>query len=85
MSAVGLKTAKITMDERRAWTLYFVNDMQVKLGRANSDERLQRFVRVFKAGLNNYQSEIVAVDMRYTNGLSVIWKQGHKPDFYGTI
>jgi len=85
VALLGLKTEQITMDQRRAWTIYFDNKMQLILGRADSEHRLQRFVKVFKAGLQRFQADISVVDMRYTNGLSVIWKQGQKPNFIGTV
>ena len=85
VSLLGLKTEKITMDQRRAWTIYFDNKMQLILGRAESEHRLQRFVKVFKAGLQRFQADILVMDMRYTNGLSVIWKQSQKPNFIGTV
>lgn len=85
MSTLGLNVKKVTMDQRRAWTIDLDNEMQVVLGRADSEQRLQRFVKVFKAGLQRFQTNITAVDMRYTNGMSVIWKYGHKPDFNGTV
>jgi cell division protein FtsQ len=76
---------KITMDERRAWKVLFKNDLQLLLGRADSEQRLQRFVNTFTDGLADYIEQIEVVDMRYTNGLAVVWKQGQKPDFYGTV
>jgi cell division protein FtsQ len=83
--SLGLKVKKITMDERRAWKVLFKNDLQLLLGRADSEQRLQRFVNTFTDGLADYLEQIEVVDMRYTNGLAVVWKQGQKPDFYGTV
>jgi len=85
MSALGLETEQVTMDQRRAWTIYFDNKIQLILGRADSEQRLQRFVKVFKAGLQRFETDISVVDMRYTNGLSVVWKPGQKPNFIGTV
>jgi cell division protein FtsQ len=85
VAALGLETEKITMDQRRAWTIYFDNKIQLVLGRANSEQRLQRFVNVFEAGLQRFQADISVVDMRYPNGLSVRWKAGQKPNFIGTV
>lgn len=85
MSVLGLETQKVTMDQRRAWTIYFDNKIQLILGRADSERRLQRFVKVFKAGLQRFETDISVVDMRYTNGLSVVWKVGQKPNFIGTV
>lgn len=85
VTELGLTTKKITMDQRRAWTIYFDNSVKLLLGRADSEQRLQRFVKIFKAGLERYKTDIAGIDMRYTNGMSVIWKPGQKPDFNGTV
>jgi cell division protein FtsQ len=61
------------------------NGIQIVLGRAESEQRFNRFIRVYKDGLKHYQSQIAEMDMRYPNGLSVIWKPGQKPDFNGTV
>ncbi|RLA02182.1 MAG: cell division protein FtsQ/DivIB, partial [Gammaproteobacteria bacterium] len=74
-----------SMDERRAWSMTLSNGMKVLLGRVDSEQRFKRFVMVFQSGLNQFESQIAEMDMRYTNGLSVIWKQGQKPDFNGTV
>ncbi|PHS71039.1 MAG: hypothetical protein COB23_01930 [Methylophaga sp.] len=85
VSLLNFKVKKLTLDQRRSWKVNFENGIEVILGRAESEQRLQRFVNVFAGGLQHFQDHIIAVDMRYTNGLSVIWKQGQKPDFNGTV
>lgn len=85
MSGLGLKVTQLKMDERRAWQLTFSNGMNVLLGRANSQQRLDRFAAVYKTGLKQFEQQIDGVDMRYTNGLAVIWKNGQQPEFNGTV
>jgi len=85
VSKLGLKVTQIKMDQRRAWQVDFSDGLKVMLGRANSEQRLQRFITVFNAGLQRYQADIATIDMRYTNGLAVVWKQGQKPNFNGTV
>ncbi|NOQ93921.1 MAG: FtsQ-type POTRA domain-containing protein [Methylophaga sp.] len=82
---VGLSVSHLQMDKRRAWSIQFKNGMQLMLGRSDNKQRLERFVNVYKAGLQRYQAQIQTVDMRYTNGLSVVWKSGKQPDFNGTV
>ena len=81
----NLTIKNLSMDERRAWSITLSNGMKVILGRADSEQRFKRFVKVYQSGLNQFESQIAEMDMRYTNGLSVIWKQGQKPDFNGTV
>ncbi|RKZ79758.1 MAG: cell division protein FtsQ/DivIB [Gammaproteobacteria bacterium] len=80
-----LTIKRLSMDKRRAWSITLSNGIKVVLGRADSEQRFKRFVRVYQSGLHQFESQIAEMDMRYTNGLSVIWKQGQKPDFNGTV
>lgn len=80
-----LKIKQLIMDKRRAWSMALNNGVKVVLGRAESQQRFERFLRVYNEDLQRYQSQIAEMDMRYPNGLAVIWKPGQKPDFNGTI
>lgn len=85
ISSLGVTVQQIEMNERRAWTIKLSNGVNVMLGRIDSDQRMQRFVNAFSTVLEPYRNQITAVDLRYTNGLSVAWAAGQKPDFNGTI
>jgi len=84
-NVLGLRVHKLEMDKRRSWIIQFDDGMKLMLGRADNEQRLDRFVNIYKAGLQHYQEQIKTVDMRYTNGLSVVWKSGIQPDFNGTV
>ena len=81
----NLTIKSLVMDNRRAWSMALTNGIRIVLGRAESEQRFKRFLRVYQDGLQHYQSQIAEMDMRYPNGLSVIWKPGQKPDFNGTV
>jgi cell division protein FtsQ len=81
----GLEIKELVMDRRRAWSMALDNGVKVVLGRAESQQRFERFLRVYRDDLQRYQSQIVEMDMRYPNGLSVIWKTGQTPDFNGIV
>lgn len=85
VNSLGLRVKSLTMDERRSWQVTFTDEMQLQLGRAASEQRLARFVRVFEGPLASYRELIEIVDMRYTNGLAVVWKNGKQPDFNGIV
>lgn len=80
-----LSIKRLVMDERRAWKLVLNNEVQVVLGRANSEMRFKRFITMYQHDLQHYQAQIAEMDMRYTNGFSVVWKSEQKPDFNGTV
>lgn len=85
LNALELRILSLRMDERRSWGMTFTNELELELGRADSNARLQRFIRVLGNQLAVYREQIAMVDMRYTNGLAVQWKDGQKPDFNGTV
>lgn len=85
VKTLGLRVTSISMDRRRAWQVDFKDGLQLKLGRAEGDIRLQRFIDLYRGGLNSFREQIEAIDMRYTNGLAVVWKDGQQPDFNGTV
>ena len=85
LKQLDLQINELKIGMRRAWTITLNDGMKIKLGRADDLKRLMRFINVYKAGLARYKSQIKTVDMRYTNGLSVVWKSGQRSEFDGTI
>ncbi|RDH81327.1 MAG: cell division protein FtsQ [endosymbiont of Galathealinum brachiosum] len=71
----GLYIEKIEMNARRSWTLRMTTGMELRLGRKQMHERLNRFVSVYKETLETQKRKIKHIDMRYTNGFSVAWKE----------
>lgn len=70
----GLVISKINQDARRSWVLYMESGLELRLGRNNQHERLHRFVDVYSRRLVKQKENIKHIDMRYTNGLAVAWK-----------
>ena len=77
---------RLNLDNRRAWQLVLAKNagvesenIEIKLGRFDTEKRLQRFVRILPAltigqGIkkNDYvESKIKVIDMRYPNGFAV--------------
>ncbi len=77
---VGLGITEIKMDSRQALTLQLNlpvnNGIELVLGREQTEARLLRFITVYKKILAAHVNDIVRVDLRYSNGLSVAWKAG---------
>lgn len=74
LGSVGRDIATLVVDERGAWRLRMDNGVLLVLGREQVGQRLGRFVRVQRA-LARLERPIEAIDMRYTNGLTVRWTQ----------
>ena len=71
--AVGMRLAKVELDARGAWGLTLSNGVEVRLGRQDVNERLERFLRVASPLVATRGSEVGYVDLRYSNGFSVGW------------
>jgi cell division protein FtsQ len=79
LTPLGLKVSHLTMNERRAWSLRLTNRLQLALGRNDTYLRLLRFVRVYSEVLRPRLEAVDRVDLRYTNGFAVRWRDGHAP------
>lgn len=71
-----LEINQLALDERRAWTLVIANkgvaqEVVVKLGREDTANRLDRFVRVFSNNAALSLNNIAVIDMRYPNGFAM--------------
>lgn len=79
LAPLGLRISHLTMNERRAWSLNLQGGQQLRLGRSDLHTRLLRFVRVFARTLKPQLKKIDSVDLRYTNGFAVRWREGSQP------
>lgn len=70
----GLHLAGVRLDERRSWILVTRDGITVNLGKEKIEARLQRFLRAFPKYLKSRLTEVSTVDLRYSNGFAVSWK-----------
>ena len=80
LAPVGLAIAALEQDARRAWRLTLSNGVTVQLGRHRIEQRLARFRAVWSRVLAPQAAEITGVDLRYTNGFAVAWRDGARPE-----
>lgn len=71
----GLSVTGLSLEARGAWTLTLDNEIQVVLGREAINERLQRFLSLYEQRLSEHAALIEQVDIRYTNGVAVRWRE----------
>lgn len=71
----GLRVRELEQDERRSWNATMESGLELRLGRKMMHERVQRFANVYQKQLMKQVKQIRYVDMRYTNGFAVAWKQ----------
>lgn len=72
---VDLRINRFAQDDRRSWSLQIENGITIKLGREDTPARLTRFVKVYEKVIAPRMTDISHVDMRYTNGFVIGWKQ----------
>jgi cell division protein FtsQ len=70
-----MQISRLELDERRALHLQLEGGVQLELGRVSTWQRLQRFARAYPAVFEGRMDKLQRVDLRYSNGFSVYWRQ----------
>lgn len=71
----GLSVTSLDLEARGAWNLTLNNEIKVILGREEINQRLQRFLDLYQQRLSDRESEIEQIDIRYTNGVAIKWRE----------
>jgi len=74
MRILGLR-----LEPRGAWDIELDNGIHIIAGREELMPRLRRFLDVYAAQLAYRAAEVAEVDIRYTNGVAVRWKEDAGP------
>jgi|SRR5277367_3021196 len=74
MLDAGMRIAALRLDERGAWEMDLDSGVTVRLGRREVDERIDRFIRTASQVISHRLNEISYVDMRYSNGFAIGWR-----------
>ncbi len=72
----GLDVRRVHVDARGAWEMTLANGIDIRLGRRDVGDRIQLFLDVVTNIISRHESEIEFVDMRYSNGFTIGWKNG---------
>lgn len=72
-AALALEIDRLAMDDRGAWTVGFRQGVELKLGHADTEARVERFVRLYPRLEQDELRRVKRVDMRYANGVAVLW------------
>ncbi|MCW8890992.1 MAG: cell division protein FtsQ/DivIB [Sedimenticola sp.] len=73
LASLGLSINRIEMDARGAWTVGFSQGIELKLGSQDTEGRVGRFALLYPRLNQNETRTIKRVDMRYANGVAVLW------------
>lgn len=75
LAPAGLSVARLDLSARRTWRLQLDNKLVLLLGREPVEDKLDRFLQAYAAGLSRYQKNIKQIDLRYTHGFAVAWSR----------
>ncbi len=79
MLEAGMRIAALRLDERGAWEIDLDSGVTVRLGRREVDERIDRFIHTASQVISHRLNEIAYVDMRYSNGFAIGWRNPATP------
>ena len=68
--------AEFHINERRAWSIKLQNEMLLNAGRNQPLKKIQRFLNSIDLITKELIKKIAVVDLRYSNGYALTWKQG---------
>jgi len=74
LSQLDVTISEFVFDRRKSQTLFLSNSLKIKLGRSQTETRLERFIKAYKLTLAEKTKKIEGIDLRYTNGFAVKWK-----------
>ena len=75
---LGLDVRELEVDGRGAWNLTLQNGINIRLGRRDVEDRTSLFLEVVANIVSSKEAEIDFVDMRYSNGFAIGWKNGSR-------
>jgi len=78
LKPAGLSVVALDLEARGAWTLELDNQIKVVVGREAINARLERFLTLYQKRLAAQAADIEAIDIRYTHGVAVKWRE--KPE-----
>lgn len=75
LASYGLQVASLDLRDNQAWELILANNIQLRLGKRDLEQRVLRFCKAYKAGFAEKPEQLSSVDLRYAHGMAVQWKQ----------
>jgi len=75
LSAAPYRVTSMRVDARGAWTLELDDRIEVAIGREDTSGRLIRLQDVVLPELAARIGSVARIDLRYTNGFAVAWRQ----------
>ena len=74
LKIAGLDIRGVSVDTRGSWRVTLDNGLVMLLGRKRMDKRLWRIARVYPVVVKPRVEDIERVDLRYSNGFAISWR-----------
>ncbi len=74
LKPLDLKLQALFEDERQSKNLVFSNGLILEVGDGDVSNKIKRFITAYEQYLAAHMSAVKKIDLRYTNGLAVEWK-----------
>ena len=71
----GLYLEEITLDSRGSWSFTIKPKIEIKLGKTEINQKLERFFLALDQSLLAKINKVSYIDLRYSEGLAVSWKK----------
>jgi cell division protein FtsQ len=71
LSGIGIEIDELILDERRSWSMRLSNGVSVRLGRNETEKRMQRLSKVLAMQNAPNIDDIEYIDLRYPNGFAL--------------
>lgn len=83
LKGLPLEIAELTEDDSGTWRMKIKGGPEIIIGNEDQERRIARFKVGFQRELVNKLANVRRIDLRYTNGFAVEWKQS-RSDARGT-
>jgi len=74
LKIAGLGIRGVSVDSRGSWRVTLDNGLVMLLGRERTEKRLWRIARVYPVVVKPRVGDIERVDLRYSNGFAISWR-----------
>lgn len=74
----GLELLSLEIDDRGSWRCLISGGRELVLGRVDVIKRMQKFLLLYGTFSEQERRHLARIDLRYTNGLSVAWRDKGK-------
>ncbi len=71
----GLYLEALTLDVRGSWSFTIKSKIEIKLGKTEIDQKLERLFLALDQTLLAKINKVSYIDLRYSEGLSILWKK----------